>query len=428
MALPAAQASAEVRWQPRATFEFGVDSFAQIYRLTDFASESLLSEESTLRTETDVFTELRGAAELGLRVGDRNRSADLRTRFSGGTDTWRGDATLDFDLRDEVQRLDLQLDLEGRRFRDDTDYALSSDVGEGRLRAHWRWAVREAWELGLRARGRVTRYEDPSEFEIDNERLDVALTSQLRGDLGQWFDLELGVGRRSVDDFEAVSEEGQTIASALFAYDRWFGLAEWAHDTGGPWRLGLLHWIERRVYDDEEQRSSLWNVVVEPEVRLRIDDDWELRWRSTMEWLDYDESREAYYDLALGRTGVALARRWNTWEWSVEPRLSWLSAPALNEDEYVQPSLVLAVDGFGGDRLFLSVSEELGHRDYREPLGDGLDLYTDYWFLRSTVLASYRINSSTSIELFLSDEPESHREEEDDARLTLVTATLRVRI
>ena len=426
--LAASEVPAEVRWQPRATFEFGVDSFAQIYRLTEFASESLLSDESTLRTETDVFTELRGAAEFGLRVGDRDRGADLRTRFSAGTDTWRGDATFDVDLRDEVQRLDLQLDFEGRRFRDDTDYALSSDVGEGRLRAHWRWAAHQGWEVGLRTRGRVTRYEDPGEFEIDNERYDLTLTSQLRGGLGQWLDLEIGLGRRSVDDFASTSEEGQEVGPALFAYDRWFGLAEWSHDTAGPWRLALVHWIERRVYDDEEQRSSLLNLVVEPEVRLRVDEDWELRWRSAMEWLDYDESRDAYYDLALGRTGVAVARRWSTWEWSVEPRLSWLSAPAPNEDEYVQPSLVVSFDGFGGDRLFLSVSEELGHRDYREPLGGGLDLYSDYWFLRSTVLASYRISASTSVELFLSDEPESHRDEEDDARLTLVTATLRVRI
>ena len=422
LVLIATTAHAEVRWQPRATFEFGVDSFAQVYRLTDFAAESLLDEESTLRTETDVFTEWRGAAELGLRIGDTRRGGDLRTRVSVGTDILRGDASFDLGLRDDGQRLDLRLDVEGRRFREDSDYALNSDLAEARLRAHWRRGVREDWELGLRLRGQGTRFERPSEFELDNERVDLALTSQLRAGTAQWFDLEFGGTRRSVAS--AASVPDSTVG--IFAWSSVFGLAEWAHDDAGPWRLRLAQWIERRVYDDESRRSALWNVSIEPEIRLRLDSDWELRWRSAIEWLDYDDDRQAYYDLALGRTGLGLVRRWGTWEASVEPRFGWLSAPAPNEDEYQQPSVVLALDGFGGDRVFLSISEEIGHRDYRDPLG-GQVLYTDYWFLRSTILASVAVTGTASVEFFLSDEPESHRNEVDDARLTLVTATLRVR-
>ena len=274
---------------------------------------------------------------------------------------------------------------------------------------------------------RSTRYDRPSAFELDHERLDVSLTSQTRGDLGQWFDLEAGIGRQWADTFDAPATDPADGIVSILGFDRFFALAEWAYDTGGRWRVGIAQWIERRDYDDEDQRSSLWDVVLEPEVRFRLDDDWELRWRSGIEWLDYDASSETYYDLALGRTGVGLARRWRTFEWSVEPRLAWLSTPVPNEDEYLQPSLAVTFDGFGGDRFFVSITEEIGHRDYREPTADALDLYSDYWFLRSTILASVKIVEGTSLEFFLSDEPESHRDEEDDARLTLVTATLRVR-
>lgn len=421
----ATSASAEVLWRPRATVEFGVDSFAQIYRLTDFASESLLAEESTLRTETDVFTELRGAAELGLRIGDDRREGDVRGRLSYGTDTVRGNAEARFDLRGQRDRLNAHVEIEGRTFRDDSDFSLNSDFGEFRSRAHWERAVNGVWNVGLRTRGAVTRYETPSSFEVDNERLDVSLTSSLRGDLGQWFDLEAGTGRRWADPFDDPGDPD--VVPSVLAYDRFFGVADWVHDAGGRWRFGLSHWIERRDYDDEEQRSSLWNVLLEPEVQLRLDDAWSLRWRSAIDWLDYDTSSSTYYDLALGRTGLALLRRWRTFEWGVEPRISWLSAPVPSEDEFVQPSLVFSFDGFGGDRFFVSITEELGHRDYGEPRGDDvLGVYTDYWFLRSTVVASVQVVEGASFEFFLSDEPESHRAEEDDARLTLVSATVRV--
>lgn len=419
---------AEATWEPRAQLEFGVDSFAQIYRLTDLADGSLLGDENTLRTETDVFTELRAAAELGLRLGDTRETADLRTRLSYGTDTLRGIGAARFDLRGAGQRLDGQVEVEGRRFRDDTDFTLSSDFGEFRTRAHWQRTVTDRWDLGLRVRGRATRYERPSAFELDHERLDLSITSETRGGLGRWFDVELGMGRQWADAFEDPDPApGDPTVVSILTYDRLFGSVEWIHDDGDRWRVSLAHFVERRDYEDQEQRSSLWDVVIEPEVRLRLDPDWELRWRSGIEWLDYDTSSETYYDLALGRTGIGLARRWRTFEWSVEPRLTWLSTPRANEDEYVQPSLALTFDGFGGERFFVSITEEVGHRDYREPTTGALDLYSDYWFLRSTILASVKLVRGTSLDVFVSDEPESHRDEEDDTRLTLVTATLRVR-
>ena len=52
-------------------------------------------------------------------------------------------------------------------------------------------------------------------------------------------------------------------------------------------------------------------------------------------------------------------------------------------------------------------------------------LYSDYRFFRTTFLGSVSIVSNVSFDLFVSDEPESHLRAEDDARLTLITASLR---
>jgi len=420
----AVPAAAEIAWQPRGLVEIGVDSFAQIFRLTDEVSLNLTSEESVLRTETDVYTELRGAGQLGLAIGDSRNGGDLRARLSYGTDTIRANALARMHVRDSRQRFDAEVEIDGRRFRDDSDLTLSSDFGEVRTRAHWRRTVNESWELGLRAQGEMTRYEQQSLFEIDNERVDVSVTSELRSDLDHWLDLEAGIGRRWAVDY--TDPENPEAVASILAYDRFTGLAQWVFDGGGRWRTSLSHWIERRDYEDEAQRSSLWNLVVEPEVRLRLDEDWDLRWRTAIEWLDYDTSSSTYYDIALGRTGMALTRRWRNYEWGVEPRVGWLGTPVPNEDEYLQPSVVFSFDGFG-ERFFISIQEEIGHRDYRTlATADALGLYSDYWFLRSTILASVTVYRDTSLEFFLSDEPESHRSEEDDSRLTLVSATLRV--
>ena len=404
-------ARAELQLRPRGAVEFGFDSFAQVYRLTDFVDASLAG---TLRDTTDVFTEARVAAEFGV-VGEGERwQGDLRGRLGQGTESRRGELRLDLGYRGTGHRLDLDLELEGRQFAEDTGFSLSSDVAEARLRAHFQRNVREGWALGLRSRVEAVRYERTSPFELDTQRFDLAVTSEIRQGLGQWFDLELGGGHRAVPD------------SGAIAYDRAFASAEYVRELGPQWRLSLLHYLERRVYADARERSAFTDATLEPELQLRLDDGWELRWTSSLEWVDFDEANEVYFDMFLGRTGLALVHRRGWWEFAAEPRFSWLRSPAPVEDEFGQSSVVVRVDWFGTGRLWFSLSEEIGHRDYRAEAPGELDLYSDYWFLRTTLLASYRVSRWASLDVFLSDEPESHRRDADDARLTLFNANLRL--
>jgi hypothetical protein len=410
--LAVSPAPAEVKWRPVGSIEMGLDTYAQIYRLTDFVDGSLAG---SLRDTTDVFTEARLAAEFGLRSTSERWTSDLRARFSSGTESRRGRAEFDLGYRDTRTRLDLDLEVEGRRFADDTDFTLSSDVGEGRLRMRWQRNVREGLALGVRTRAEAVRYERRSPFELDNQRLDVALTTEVRQGLSQWFDAEVGIGRRSVPDSTAI------------AYDRAFASAQYHREIDARWRVSFAHFLERRVYDDPRERSAFVDATLEPELRLRLDDRWELRWASSLEWIDYDTGNEVYFDLFLGQTGVALAHRRGWLELAIEPRLNWLRTPASVQDEYGQSSVVLRMDWMGTGRWWFSVSGEVGHRDYREAQDGELDLYSDYWFLRSTVLASLRLTERVSLDGFLSDEPESHRRSADDARLTLVNLNLRWR-
>lgn len=403
---------AEVRVEPGGSVEIGVDTYAQIYRLTDFVEESLAG---SLRDTTDVFTEMRLAAEYGVRTTSPRWSTDLRARLSTGTESRRGRASFDVGYRDGHDRLDLDLELEGRQFTDDTQFSLSSDVGEGRLRMRWLREVREGWSLGVRTRAEAVRYEQRSSYELDSQRIDLALTSEARRDLDEWFDVELGAGRRSIPDSTAI------------AYDRIFAHAQYSREIDAYWRLSVAHFFEHREYDDPTERSPFTNATLEPELRLRLDDTWELRWSSLLEWIDYELGNDVYFDMFLGQTGLALVHRHGWLELGLEPRLNWLRTPAPVEDEYGQQSVLARVDWFGTGRWWFSASAEVGHRDYQPAVEGELDLYSDYWFLRSTVLASVRLTNSLSLDGFVSDEPESHRRSADDARLTLINLNLRWR-
>lgn len=406
----ATSARAELRVQPGGSIEFGLDTYAQVYRLTDFVEESLAG---SLRDTTDVFTEMRVAAEYGVRTVGTRWTSDVRARLSTGTESRSGRAGLDLGFRGAASRFDLDFELEGRQFTDETEFTLSSDVGEGRLRLNWQQVLREGWSLGARARAEGTRYQRRSVYELDSQRLDLALTSEVRRDLDEWFDLEVGAGRRSIPDSTAI------------AYDRLFASAHYSRELPAGWRFAVAHFLEHRAYDDPGVRSPFTNATLEPELRLRLHDAWELRWNSLLEWIDYETGNEAYFDMFLGQTGLAVVHRRGWLELGLEPRLNWLRTPAPVEDEYGQRSVVARVDWFGIGRWWFSVSGEVGHRDYRTQEVGELDLYSDYWFLRSTVLASLRITPSLSLDGFLSDEPESHRRSADDARLTLVNLNLR---
>jgi hypothetical protein len=172
-------------------------------------------------------------------------------------------------------------------------------------------------------------------------------------------------------------------------------------------------------------RSPYWDFVVEPGLSWQVSPQWKLEARSAMEWLQYDESTEIYFDLWVGRVGLLMGRRFGSLEVGVEPRWSWLVSTEPVEDQYEQPSVLFRFDWFRQGRFWISLTEEIGRRDYVKPLPDGLQLYSDYTFFRTSVLGSVTIDEHLSLDVFVSDEPESHHRSEDDGRLTLLTLSLR---
>lgn len=396
--------------------EVGLDSFVQTFRLGAELSSSDLFPTGGPRDTTDTFTELRALAQLGLHVEGSSHRLALRPRLSLGTDLQRGSLGIEYRWAAPAvaRRFLLTLDLEGRRFSRESDFTLSSDTFQSGLRAHWRQRLTPSVDVGVRGRGYLTRYRTPSIYEYDEDRGDLAATLAVRRSWDFSFDFELGAGGRVAPDTTAISYERAFTAGTL----------SWA--VGDRWRTDLYLASERRVYEDRTVRSPYWDLLLEPRLAWDVTSLWRLTVDAAMEWLAYDTSSEVYFDLWTGRVGLLARRSLGAVELGLEPRWSWLVSPEPVEDRFGQPGLVFRLDWFGTGRFWVSLTEEIGWRNYTERAGESdLDLYSDYWFLRTTFLGSVAMARSVSLDVFLSDEPETHRRADDDARLTLVTVSLR---
>jgi hypothetical protein len=409
--------------QRESSVEFGFDSFVQRFRITDSVlgdSEDLgdLFDTTSSRDTTEVFTEYRLLGEFGLQGRGESQRWQAKARASYGSELVRQAFDFDWRMRDPAhdQWLDLFLNVDAKQFRSDSDFVLSSDSVQSVGRAHWRQQLTENFAFALKGRLGIERFELRSAYEDDSNRLDGSAHWIFEHGWDLLAELSAGLGHKDVPDSAAISYDRRVLAADLS-----WRLAE-------DWRWRSHASFERRLYADEAVRSPFSNFLIEEELDFEIDDALTTRLIASVEWLDYDEDSSVYFDATLGRVGWSLERQFSNWVIGIEPRWSWLAAPSGVEDRYTQPSAIIKVDNFGGGRFWLSLSEELGRRNYDESATDELNFYSDYLFARTTVLASVKASQRFSVELFLSDEPESHRNDADDGRLSLFSCSLRAKI
>ncbi len=103
--------------------EFGYDRFAQIYRFTDSAllqpSDGSIAIGTSLRDTVDVFTEMRGQAELRVQQSKGTHRFEFFGLGSMGTEMNRGSfqGVYRYRPKESPTRWDAELQLEGRVFQ-----------------------------------------------------------------------------------------------------------------------------------------------------------------------------------------------------------------------------------------------------------------------------------------------------------------------
>jgi hypothetical protein len=214
--------------------------------------------------------------------------------------------------------------------------------------------------------------------------------------------------------------------STEISYDAFAAGLEYRHTSGLHRQIFVAIDGERRVYQDATTRSPFWSVYsnasIQPLALRRLgvtfDNEFESYTydRSTAVFFNYIENRSSlritYFNSTLLTVGVG-------------PTYGFLRSGVSRVDEYREIGAKLSVDYNSGQRLWLSASYEPGKRDYRvDPVSDTDLFFSDFVYHRLLLFATFRLLRNASINVFANLEPEDHKVEADDTKMTILSADI----
>ncbi len=402
-AAPADPDTAAFRWS--GTLATGYDAYVQSYFLaTEDTTERIQEMEVTLGAEGATA----GPAAGRWRVAPQIAVGSERTRQ-------RLDLGWSRHADDGTRLADVLAELRAVQYHGTTDYALSSDRTEGRVRLRWFPAAQAGTAGDVRLEGSALRHTDPSELEVD--RNDLLLAAGLRS------------GALSDDRWRAGLRAGRRAHPDTTAIDRTtLGVdAEWERFRldGVAWRTSLRS--ERRNVRDETARPSSWSHWVRAEAERPLSDLLSAELRLALEWWDYDVSRDAYTDQRRWSGLIGLrAPALDGPGWSLG--VAWETLDGDDPDEpYRQLGLRGGLETYGRI-LSLSATVEVGRRDYASDDGAEIDpldvddwtlipLFTDFTYTEFWLNGTWRVHERLSLTALASWLPESHSDDEDDQSL-----------
>jgi hypothetical protein len=391
-----------VQW----TAGIGFDSFGERYSI---------EEADTLAFSNEVWT--RAGLHLQRPWSRRGRvwvedllsfsNLALRNRLAlGGDFSFRQDDALSF-------RSDLALRRNHPKSDPDDALAVSSSYWQEDARISYRPRLGDQLRLRLGERFFAIDFEDESRYEYDYFQNELLAAVELERGPGRVLDLDYGYARRTVPDSSAIDYGEQRLRASFRATDGLWG------------RFELMGEAARRHYRVEEVRPGSTVIRAEGALVFAAGERFEVRLGDGLESTTYDAPSNVYFDLIENRAGLGVFfLPGPAIEVGGEPRYTRFRADEGGED-FDELSLVLALRIFRGRQGWFDLAIEPGHRDYLA--GGPESIYSDYDFVRGTLLGSLALGDRTSLDTYLSYEPERHEEPGDDAAITLISADLTVR-
>lgn len=314
--------------------------------------------------------------------------------------------------------LSVRSDLTVRRNHPERDpddaLALSSGYWQEDARAGYRPRLTDWGRLRLGERFFVIDFTDDSHYEYDYLQNELSAGLEVEPGPGRGLDGDYIYARRVVPDSSAID------------YQEHRGRIEYRQSDGLWGRFELVGEAARRHYRVETVRPGSTTVRGAGAVALVAGDRFEVRIEDGLESIDYDAPSTIYFDQTENRFGVGLFYSPGpALELGGEPRYTLLRAAAGADEDYDEWSLVFSTRVFSRRRWWIDLAVEPGHRDYLAAAAESI--YSDYDFVRGTVLGSIQLGARTTLNGYLSYEPERHEEPGDDATITLVSTDLSFR-
>jgi len=385
----------------------GYDTYIQTYALSlEDTTETISEMEMTLSAE-------------GRTSGRAAHHWLVRPQVSVGSERNRARLEFAYAHKPDTRRTTLRVDgdLQGTRYNRQSDYYLTSDSAEGRLKARWTLSPEGGLAGELRGWGSALRYDAPSELEVDRDNLNVAAYLKSGRDAARRWRVGLRAGRRAYPDTTEINRES---LGAELEYDHYAYLGP----TGR-----IYHRSERRKLENPAVRPSSWSHWSMAEAALPLSDAG-LRliaeagheaWRYDAEWGAYtDQTR---WDGGLRLEGGGLFGP----AWQLGAAGESLASNTDGES-YRQLGARGGLEHLG-DRFTLSLTLEIGQRDYDETatvVGPGeveeFSLYSDFTYVELWLMAGVDLTADLRLDVMGSYLPENHTEETDDQKLGFGTA------
>lgn len=429
LAALAPSAAAQVEVIPRVGAEF--EHFGETYRITeDRDTVAVINDYGTrigLTVKTPWTAEDRFRLDTDIHVGKETRR--LRLDFDGALR--RGTNTFELDQAGTV-----------RFFTSDGGYSVSKNSVEEWARFTWQRRLSDDVKLRLRDTVHLTWYEEPDEFNLNTFLHRPG--ADLRFALGELSDLRVGyqLGKRSVPDSTELDYWRHTVDVDLSVLFGWTSA------------LDASFQLDRREYDAVSVRESSWEYRGDLQTEFSADERMTFRIIHENEFVRFDTPDELDFDRDWARTGLQVQmHRSRQLDFSVMPVYAFLTSDTAPEEEYAETGLEFGVDWRIGTHTWISLSDEVGRRDYERDAvavdtsvtdltdtsggsgaGNATDtaletgaLFSDYLYNRITLLVSSEVAPGVAINLFANWQPEDHRLDTHDSDSRIVSGGVEYR-
>jgi hypothetical protein len=201
--------------------------------------------------------------------------------------------------------------------------------------------------------------------------------------------------------------------------------------------------LDRRVFPAGSVRESSWELRGDVSLELGtldrvtyrlVHEDELIRYREPDDFVDFDYS--------WARTGFQVeVHRGLDLDFSLMPVYSFLSSRSAPQEEYTEVAVELGIDWRLGRSTWISVTDEVGHRDYEidadpvDPAATDVTVdqvlagaaYSDFVLNRLTVLVTSDVAQGISVNLFAHWQPEDHRVNLHDTDTRIVSGGVEYR-
>lgn len=388
----------------------GYDNVSERYYLVHYDTVGVPSESlEVLKRATEEVEEQKAILRLNLGKDFTNHSRfSVSNRFSLGNLYLRD--MLRIELENDWLTLSNQAELKTIQDKEKVTYQTDYFTNNFDVRLKARISPRVA--LRFKNNLEYTEYKErkPYTYDYYRNRTSLELDTDISSD--GFLHLSYQFSKRYVPDSSSIDYDRHSFD---VSFDKYFGWATF---------FQLENELERKIFSKPEGTDDYWENRFTLGLSRKIHERLELLFRNQFGVLTYDAEDEINFGYFENKFSAAV-------EYELLDGLEigggpeWMIFSSLRriykDYDYNQPAFILSIDFSRSPKLWLSIEDKLGTRNYKS---DENPFYTDYLLNQLSCFLNTQLNSHFSFNLTLSVDSEWHDSQGDNLTVYLISSEL----